>query len=142
MTPTSRVAQDVEITGTIKFKGELLFEGKFNGDLIEGDNLFLGERAEVRAKTVRVNNFTSAGLIDGAVEVAERSFLKGTAHLQGGLKTFRLAMDDGATFAGGLVISKPANVAAGEKADKAGKAEKPESAGKPESAEKAGQALA
>jgi cytoskeletal protein CcmA (bactofilin family) len=112
MTPTNRVAQDVEITGSIKFQGELLIEGKFTGELIEGDSLILGERAEVRAKMVRVNNFTSAGLIDGAVEVTERSALKGTAHLQGSLKTFRLAMDDGATFAGGLVISKPANVSA------------------------------
>jgi cytoskeletal protein CcmA (bactofilin family) len=125
MTPTSRVAQDVEITGTMKFKGELLFEGKFKGELIEGNDLLIGEGSEVRAGTVRVDNLTNAGLIDGSVEVAARSFLKGTAHLQGSLKTFRLAMDDGATFAGGLVISKPANIALGEKAEKPEKTEKP-----------------
>ena len=108
--PTSVVAREVEITGTMKFKGELLFEGKFTGDAIDGDNLVIGERAEIRAAIVRVKNFTSAGLVEGNVEVSERSMLKGTAHIQGNLSTFRLAMDDGASFSGGLSISKPANL--------------------------------
>lgn len=106
----SRVTRDVEITGSLKFKGELVFEGKFKGQSIEGNNLVIGENAEVRARTITVDNLTSAGLVDGDAAVAERCYLKATAHLQGGLKTFRLAMDDGATFSGGLVISKPANI--------------------------------
>ena len=103
---SSKVAHDVEITGTMKFKGELLFEGKFFGDSIEGDDLVIGEQAEIRAATVHVKNFSSAGLVEGNVEVSERSSLKGTAHIQGNLTTVRLAMDDGATFSGGLSIVK------------------------------------
>lgn len=107
---SSRVTRDVEITGSMTFRGELIFEGKFKGHLIEGNNLTVGENAEVHAKTIKVDNLTSAGLVDGEATVKERCYLKATAHLQGGLKTFRLAMDDGATFSGGLVISKPANI--------------------------------
>ena len=109
-TPHSALSKDIEITGTMKFKGELIFEGKFNGELIEGSSLVVGENAEVHAKSIVVDNLTSAGLVDGNAKVAQRCHLKETAHLQGSLKTFRLAMDDGATFTGGLEISKPANI--------------------------------
>lgn len=111
MTPTSRVAQAVEITGTMKFKGELLFEGRFDGESIEGDDLVIGEHAQIRCAIVRVINFTSAGLVEGNVEVSERAALKGTAHIQGNLSTFRLAMDDGASFSGGLSVHKPPTAA-------------------------------
>jgi cytoskeletal protein CcmA (bactofilin family) len=107
---TSRLGKDIEITGTLKFKGELLFDGKFRGNLVEGSSLVIGEGAEVRAKSIVVENLTSSGLVDGDAAVSQRCLLRETAHLQGSLKTFRLAMEDGATFAGGLEISKPANV--------------------------------
>ena len=116
-TPTSsRVSRDTEITGSLKFKGELLFEGRFKGSSIEGNNLIVGEHAEIHARTILLDNLTTAGLVDGVAEVHERCYLKATAHFQGSLNTFRLAMDDGATFSGGLVISKPANIAVPEEA--------------------------
>jgi cytoskeletal protein CcmA (bactofilin family) len=111
---SSRVGRDIEITGTLKFKGELLFDGKFNGSTLEGSSLVIAEGAEVHAKSIVVDNLTSSGLVDGDAKVAQRCHLKETAHLQGSLKTFRLAMEDGATFAGALEISKPANVSAVE----------------------------
>ena len=109
-TTQSRLGKDIEITGTLKFKGELFFEGKFKGNLVEGSALVVGEGAELHAKSIVLDNLTSSGLVDGDATVSQRCHLKETAHLQGSLKTFRLAMDDGATFAGALEISKPANV--------------------------------
>ena len=111
-TNQSRLSKDIEITGILKFHGELIFEGKFKGELVQGSSLVIGEGAEVRAKSIIVDNLTSSGLVDGDATVSQRCHLKETAHLQGSLKTFRLAMDDGATFAGALEISKPANIVA------------------------------
>ena len=111
-TNQSRLSKDIEITGILKFQGELIFEGKFKGELVQGSSLIIGEDAEVRAKSIIVDNLTSSGLVEGDATVSQRCHLKETAHLQGGLKTFRLAMDDGATFAGALEISKPANIGA------------------------------
>jgi cytoskeletal protein CcmA (bactofilin family) len=112
----SRLSKDIEITGIMKFQGELIFDGKFTGDLVQGSSLVIGEGAEVRAKSIVVDNLTSSGLVDGDAKVSQRCYLKATAHLQGSLKTFRLAMDDGATFAGALEISKPANIGTGKPA--------------------------
>ena len=126
-TTQSRLGRDVEITGTLKFKGELHFDGKFRGSLLEGSALVVGEGAEVRAKSIVLDNLTSSGLVDGDATVSQRCHLKETAHLQGSLKTFRLAMDDGATFAGALEISKPANVIA---KDPAKAAESPQEPGR------------
>ncbi len=111
-TVQSRLGKDIEVTGTLKFKGELLFEGKFRGSLVEGSSLVIAEGAEVHAKSIVVENLTSSGLVDGEASVSQRCHLKPSAHLQGSLKTFRLAMEDGATFAGALEISKPANIGA------------------------------
>ena len=111
-TNSSRVGKDIEITGILKFKGELIFDGKFSGNEVEGSSLIIGVGAEVRARFIVVDNLTSSGLVEGAATVSQRCHLKETAHLQGSLKTFRLAMEDGATFAGALEISKPANVTA------------------------------
>ena len=111
MATTSKISKDVEITGVIQFRGELIIEGKFTGQSIEGHDLVVGEHAEVHSKTITVNNLTSSGLVEGEADVAQRCHLKSTAHLQGGLNTFRLAMDDGATFSGKLLISKPPNIA-------------------------------
>lgn len=111
-TTSSRLGKDIEITGTLRFKGELLFDGKFKGSVVEGSSLVIGDGAEIHSKSIVVDNLTSSGLVDGDAKVSQRCHLKETAHLQGSLKTFRLAMEDGATFAGALEISKPANLGA------------------------------
>lgn len=103
---TSKVSKDMEITGSIKFAGELVFEGKFNGDLIEGDTLTVAQEADVNS-TIRVENLVAAGTVDGNVTVGDRCHLMPTAHLKGTLKTKRFVMDDGAIFEGGLEMSRP-----------------------------------
>ena len=95
----------MEVSGSLKFTGGVLFEGKFTGGLIEGDSLVVGESAEIRADII-VGNLTIFGRVDGDVDVSEKCQLRPTAHLYGNLKTQRIAMDEGATFAGGMTISQ------------------------------------
>ena len=104
-TTSSRVLADVEITGSLKFTGGLLFEGKFHNGLIEGDRLVVSEGAQIHGDIV-VNDLTSLGRIDGDVAVLERCQLQPSAELHGKLKTARLAMEEGATFCGDIRISQ------------------------------------
>lgn len=107
----SYVLADVQMSGALKFSGGLLFEGRFEGGLIEGDTLVVGERAQIRADLL-VNYLVVAGRVEGDVEVVNRCSLRASAQLHGNLKTGRLSMEDGAIFSGSMQISQPGKPAA------------------------------
>jgi cytoskeletal protein CcmA (bactofilin family) len=76
--PTSRpnltksvLSQDVEITGSLTFKGELSFD-----------------------------EVTISGTVKGNATVSQRCHLRASARLNGDLNTSRLIMEEGATFIG------------------------------------------
>ncbi len=104
-TTSSQVLADVEISGSLKFTGGLLFEGTFRDGLIEGDHLVVGQGAEIHAD-IAVTDLTTFGRIEGDVAVLERCQLRPSAELHGNLKTTRLAMEEGATFNGGVQITR------------------------------------
>lgn len=95
---------DAEMSGTLKFTGGLLFEGKFNGGLIDGDLLIVGRGAEICAEII-VTNLTSFGRVEGEVEVLERCQLKAGSELRGSLTTARVAQEEGAAFTGTMQVS-------------------------------------
>ncbi|MBV9127139.1 MAG: polymer-forming cytoskeletal protein [Verrucomicrobia bacterium] len=109
---SSRILADVEMTGALKFNGGLVFEGIFTKGQIEGDLLIVGAGAQVQANIV-VSNLTLLGRIDGEVTVRERCQLRQGSELHGNLKTARLAMEEGATFTGGVQIAAQPDAGAG-----------------------------
>lgn len=115
MDTASRVLPEIEMNGSLKFAGGMLFEGRFKGGQIEGDALVVGTGAEIQAN-IKVEDLTILGRVEGDVEVSGKCQLRATAELHGNLKTVRVAMDDGATFTGGMEISR-----AGAGGAKAGK---------------------
>jgi len=90
----SVLAQDVEITGSLTFKGELSFDGTIKGGHISGSVLNVGEHATVEGKV------TISGAVKGNATVAQRCHLRASARLNGDLNTSRLIMEEGATFIG------------------------------------------
>lgn len=102
--PRSNLTQDVQITGTLTFKGELTFDGTLKGGNIHGRKLILGENADVEGN-VSASEVTLSGRVKGNATVAERCHLKASARLNGDLTTSRLIMEEGATFIGQSRIS-------------------------------------
>ena len=101
---TSTILQDVEITGTLTFKGTLHFDGQLrNGDLI-GDSVIIGPRAKIQGN-VQAESLILHGSVAGDVLVTGRCELKGSANLVGSLTTNRLVMDEGATMIGKAEIT-------------------------------------
>lgn len=106
----SALLQDVEINGSLTFKGDLYFDGKLKGAQIEGDLLTLGQHANIEGN-IKTDHLTVEGAVKGDVTVTEKCHLRSTATLEGALKTSRLVMDEGATLVGNLEIGpKPSNV--------------------------------
>ena len=95
----SVLSQDVEITGSLTFKGELRFDGTIKGGHISGSVLDLGEHASVEGN-ITANEVTISGTVTGNATVAHRCHLRASARLNGDLNTARLIMEEGATFIG------------------------------------------
>ncbi len=100
----STLLQDIEITGTMTFKGELNFDGQLrDGDII-GEALVVGPKASIRGN-IQVASLILHGSVTGDVLVTSRCELKGSANLVGSLTTNRLVMDEGATMIGQAEIT-------------------------------------
>jgi len=96
---SSVLSQDVEITGSLTFKGELSFDGAIKGGHITGSVLNLGENAVVEGN-ITADEVTISGAVKGNATVSQRCHLRVSARLNGDLNTARLIMEEGATFIG------------------------------------------
>lgn len=106
------LTSDVELTGTLKFDSEMIFDGKLDGEIISEGVLTLGKNAvikgDVRTKTVIIH-----GTVNGNVTVQERCELKSNAELLGDLKAMRIIIEEGATFIGHSEVTPSQNASRG-----------------------------
>ena len=80
----SSIRNDVEITGTIKFMGDLSFDGQLReGDII-GEDLVLGPNARIQGN-INATSLILYGSVTGDVMVTGRCELKGSTGLVGSL---------------------------------------------------------
>ncbi len=100
----SSISSDVEITGSINFKGELSFDGRLKGGDIKGHTLTVGTNAKIEGN-IEAEALALHGAVTGDVLVTEKCELKGSANLVGSLTTKRLVMDEGATLIGQAEIT-------------------------------------
>lgn len=114
----SNVSNDVEIYGSVTFKGELTFDGKLQGGGITGKVLTVGPAAKIQGD-IHSEAVTISGTVTGDVTVSGKCDLKSSAQVFGNLTTARLVMDDGATLIGKAEI-KPAGVTVPPPAQKQG----------------------
>ncbi len=98
-TTKNTLGSDVEIKGTIKFRGELAIDGKVEGEIFSQGALLVGETGSIRGE-IRTKSACIAGKVRGNITAQERCELKARAELIGDLKTPRLAIEDGAVFMG------------------------------------------
>jgi cytoskeletal protein CcmA (bactofilin family) len=90
---------DVEMKGTLRFAGELTFDGKLEGDIQSDGSLHLGDNAVVKGN-INVNSVVVRGKITGNVTAKEKIDIKARTELFGDIRASRLQMEDGVTFVG------------------------------------------
>ena len=100
----STLLEDIEINGSIKFKGALNFDGLFTNGEIKGEDLTVGPKARIEGN-IKSGALTLHGSVTGDVLVTGKCNLTGAARLMGSLTTNRLVMDEGATFIGQAEIT-------------------------------------
>jgi cytoskeletal protein CcmA (bactofilin family) len=116
------LAEDIDFSGTMKFKNSLMIKGKFEGQIDADGHLILGPDAEVKA-TIRAGIVTNYGKIIGNVEAIKKLELLKGAELNGDVKTPDLIIESGCKFNGKCVMSaesyrpKSGDVSVAEKVD-------------------------
>lgn len=93
------LSSDVELKGTLKFTGELTFDGKIDGDILSEGSLSLGDNAVVKGN-ISVNSVVLRGKITGNVTAKEKIDIKTRTELFGDIRSSRLVMEEGVTFVG------------------------------------------
>ena len=90
---------DVELKGTLKFAGELTFDGKIDGDINSEGSLSLGDNAVVKGN-INVTAVVVRGKINGNVTAREKIDIKAKTELFGDIRAPKLAIEEGVTFVG------------------------------------------
>src|SRR5437867_6177807 len=90
---------DVELKGTVKFVGELTFDGKLDGDIQSDGSLNLGDNSVINGN-VNVNNVVVRGKINGNITAREKVDIKMKTELFGDVRAAKLVIEEGVTFVG------------------------------------------
>ncbi len=90
---------DVEIKGSLKFTGELTFDGKLDGDITSEGTLNVGDNAVVKGN-LNVNSVVLRGKINGNVTAREKIEIKAKTELFGDIQAAKLVIEEGVTFVG------------------------------------------
>jgi cytoskeletal protein CcmA (bactofilin family) len=95
---------DVEVKGTLKFSGDLTFDGKLDGDVQSEGTLHLGDNAVVKSN-ISVNSVVVRGKINGNITAREKIDIKTKTELFGDIRSARLVMEEGVTFVGATEVN-------------------------------------
>ncbi len=93
------LGSDVEIKGTLKFTGELTFEGKLEGEIHSDGILNLGDSAVVTGN-IDVQSVVVRGKVNGNIVAKEKIDIKAKTELFGDIRAAKLVIEEGVTFVG------------------------------------------
>ncbi len=98
-TSMSVIDNGCEIEGRLTFRGTLILDGKFQGEISSSDTLIVGEAGDLQAD-VRVGVAIVSGQISGQITARERVELRGNAQSRGDIVTPMLVLEKGVIFNG------------------------------------------
>jgi len=90
---------EVEIKGNLKFAGELLFDGKLEGEIQTDGVLNLGDNAVVTGN-INAQSVVVRGKVNGNINAKEKIEIKSKAELFGDIRATKLVVEEGVTFVG------------------------------------------
>lgn len=93
------LTSDVEVNGTLKFSGELTFEGKLEGEIVTEGALHLGDSAVVKGD-ISAGSVVVRGKVNGNITAKDKIEIKAKTELFGDIKAAKLVIEEGVTFVG------------------------------------------
>ena len=93
------LAEDINFSGVLSFQKPLMIKGAFQGEIKASSDLYVGEKAVVKAK-IEADTVSSKGRIEGDVVAHSRVEFFSTASMVGDLATPDLIMESGCQYNG------------------------------------------
>jgi len=93
------LAEDIDFSGALSFKRPLMIKGAFHGEIKSASDLYIGDKAVVKAK-IEANTVSNRGQIEGDVVAHRRVAFFATATMKGDLATPELVMESGCQYNG------------------------------------------
>ena len=99
--PTAKnvLSSDVDVKGNLKFSGELMFEGKLEGEIQTDGVLNLGDSAVIHGN-ITAQNVVVRGKVNGNITAREKIEIKTKTELFGDIRAAKLVVEEGVTFVG------------------------------------------
>jgi cytoskeletal protein CcmA (bactofilin family) len=97
--------------GRFMVKGALRVDGKFEGEALEIDQLFVGPTGRIKTN-VNAINVVIEGLVIGNIKASTRVMLLPTARVLGDIRTPELSIQNGVILEGRCIISNDLNQSA------------------------------
>ena len=102
---TAFIDEDSEIEGRYSFKGTLMLNGRFKGDISSTDTLIIGEKGSVTGD-IRAGQVFVSGEVVGSLFCTERVELKGTARVFADVEAPLVVVEEGVLFEGHCRMTK------------------------------------
>lgn len=101
------ISSDVEIKGTVTFDGELIADGKIEGEILSSGALTVGYNGTILGD-IYAGNVAIYGHVKGNVTAEHRCELMADSELVGDLKAPRAIIEEGAAFVGKAMVTQAA----------------------------------
>ncbi len=95
--------QGSSFEGKLTYKGAVRIDGRFGGEIVSSDTLYVGETGEIEG-TIRVGEAIVSGNVRGTLVVERRLKLLATARVEGDVQTGALVVEEGASLDGRIVM--------------------------------------
>ncbi|HZU82054.1 MAG TPA: polymer-forming cytoskeletal protein [Polyangiaceae bacterium] len=98
----ARIGRGARVRGRVRGEGDLVIEGRLEGDLSLRGDLTIAEGAEVASDTLEAHAVTVAGALEGDVTASGAVRLAPGARVRGNIRGTAIAIEDGARYSGRL----------------------------------------
>jgi cytoskeletal protein CcmA (bactofilin family) len=99
-TTEARIGSGARVQGRIHGEGDLLVEGRVEGDVSLRGDLTIAEGASIESEAVEAHAVTVAGALEAEVTASGPIRLESSARVRGNLRCTAVAIADGARFSG------------------------------------------
>ncbi|HEY7041399.1 MAG TPA: polymer-forming cytoskeletal protein [Methylomirabilota bacterium] len=103
---TAFIDEGSEMEGRYTFRGTVMLNGRFKGEISSEDTLIIGERGVLQAD-VRAGRIQVSGEVTGNLRATERIDLKRTARVYGDVEAPVVVVEEGVIFEGHCRMAKP-----------------------------------